>query len=656
MDKFQYTQQNQNANENKRKHDREKSFSPTASQSWIVENIRSIITNKDEDATDELNTTLTSIKTSDLDESQSAEPIHSLAIAQQPKTSALRFPQYAHNYQKPNTCFDSDAENRRACLTETLNQYNDRMLKRALSPEVIHPEAGYSQKAHTHPFSHPYNPHALECNPADFNQQPMFDCNSNRMHNFNEAHLFSDTSVKRKKIVPNAHTSTYHAHMRFDEPKVHDFSFHGQNNLSQASLLNNAFLHTSSRNSSFSSLQANDTLPDASTTPSHLMRILESGLAGHLASNKWASDSNTSFNYGPSNSTLNEDESQILFPLSPFSGDFKSNDFVLGSKAHEAFSFINGKPPKPLSDKSNYLMSQQQQPTHMFHNHQNQGAFYQNNYSQKPHQQNSQYGINLNEPKYNANSNSQKMFKSSSTLFRENKSSQHYVSHSISSDNVSSLRVQDARSSYQSRFSAGSNFDVRANAIDENRFMACVNDTSTCSSDGSSAKETVILHVKNLDYKISADEWKRILSENFKKHCKDVVSVNVVTNADKSLLGVVKLANKDDIRMAISSLHHKKIGYKRLNVNVAFSPNANSPKSKIIALLKSNESTEMPLTRFMELFEIRYNQSITIAELFKLKDVVYISSSKEGQGRTIKLTQKYSQNNLENEVIKPKTI
>jgi hypothetical protein len=57
-----------------------------------------------------------------------------------------------------------------------------------------------------------------------------------------------------------------------------------------------------------------------------------------------------------------------------------------------------------------------------------------------------------------------------------------------------------------------------------------------------------------------------------------IVSVNVVTNSDKSLLGIVKLGNKDDVRLAISSLHHKKIGYKRLNVNVAFTPNSNSPK------------------------------------------------------------------------------
>ena len=91
-------------------------------------------------------------------------------------------------------------------------------------------------------------------------------------------------------------------------------------------------------------------------------------------------------------------------------------------------------------------------------------------------------------------------------------------------------------------------------------------------------KEHIVLHVKNLDYKISADEWKRILLENFRKHCKEIISVNVITNADKSLLGVVKLGTKEDTRLAISCLHHKKIGYKRLNVQVASSLSSNSPK------------------------------------------------------------------------------
>lgn len=49
-----------------------------------------------------------------------------------------------------------------------------------------------------------------------------------------------------------------------------------------------------------------------------------------------------------------------------------------------------------------------------------------------------------------------------------------------------------------------------------------------------------------------------------------------------------------------------------------------------------NVQNEIVLSRFIEIYEERYNQIISIAELFKMKDVVLISKNKEG-GRTIRL-------------------
>ena len=45
---------------------------------------------------------------------------------------------------------------------------------------------------------------------------------------------------------------------------------------------------------------------------------------------------------------------------------------------------------------------------------------------------------------------------------------------------------------------------------------------SSCGQQSGVGKDASVLHVRNLDYKISADEWKRILLENFRKHCKEV--------------------------------------------------------------------------------------------------------------------------------------
>jgi len=72
-------------------------------------------------------------------------------------------------------------------------------------------------------------------------------------------------------------------------------------------------------------------------------------------------------------------------------------------------------------------------------------------------------------------------------------------------------------------------------------------------------------------------------------------------------------------------------------------------RSKIVSLLKTNEQKEMPLTRFISLYEAKYNQSIAINELFNLKEIVQIFH-KDGQGRQIKLIGRNVQANLDSEV------
>lgn len=272
-----------------------------------------------------------------------------------------------------------------------------------------------------------------------------------------------------------------------------------------------------------------------------------------------------------------------------------------------------------------------------------------------------------------------KITKSSTTLFNQDNQSaaqqqkaSHFFPHSTSYDNMSSLSKPNKpmkhftndfmcqsstdfllESSFNNSLNPKSGFYSHNNTMPTNKTLhQSINtqnnntmlNTSNCS--GNSTKDLPILHVRNLDYKISADEWKRILLENFRKHCKEILSVNVITNADKSLLGIVRLATKDDARLAISCLHHKKIGYKRLNVT--FAATNNSPKSKIIALLKNNELKEMPLTRFISLYEAKYNQSIAINELFSLKEIVQIFH-KDGQGRQIKLIGRNFQSSIDSE-------
>jgi hypothetical protein len=51
------------------------------------------------------------------------------------------------------------------------------------------------------------------------------------------------------------------------------------------------------------------------------------------------------------------------------------------------------------------------------------------------------------------------------------------------------------------------------------------NKSSSFQYDSSNNSDQIVLHVRNLDYKISSDEWKRILLENFRKHCKEVIYI-----------------------------------------------------------------------------------------------------------------------------------
>jgi len=69
----------------------------------------------------------------------------------------------------------------------------------------------------------------------------------------------------------------------------------------------------------------------------------------------------------------------------------------------------------------------------------------------------------------------------------------------------------------QQYLNANSATNSLSNSFNQSNKPAC-----QLPSSSSSSNNHIELHVRNLDYKISADEWKRILLENFRKHCKEV--------------------------------------------------------------------------------------------------------------------------------------
>ena len=157
-----------------------------------------------------------------------------------------------------------------------------------------------------------------------------------------------------------------------------------------------------------------------------------------------------------------------------------------------------------------------------------------------------------------------KITKSSTTLFNEVSKSGNYANsnefstftHSTSYDNIGMIKpssVNDINASHGLKFKNKNFYNSQNDGFENSKRIknfsykqnpakpseqfnfnsahfehtssndTSINNTSsTTNGNNNNGKEQIVLHVKNLDYKISADEWKRILLENFRKHCKEV--------------------------------------------------------------------------------------------------------------------------------------
>lgn len=144
--------------------------------------------------------------------------------------------------------------------------------------------------------------------------------------------------------------------------------------------------------------------------------------------------------------------------------------------------------------------------------------------------------------------------------------------------------------------------------------------------------------VSNLDYNISASEWKKILADEFRQHVK-VVGVHMQTLQDNTSVAYVRVSCVEDARSAISQLHRKKIGYKRIHVALVSSESpltVASIRAEVVGLLQEVSGRQLPLFQFIELFEKRFQRRISVSELYQMKDTVDITEQ-EGTGRTVVL-------------------
>ncbi|CAD5122555.1 DgyrCDS10969 [Dimorphilus gyrociliatus] len=165
------------------------------------------------------------------------------------------------------------------------------------------------------------------------------------------------------------------------------------------------------------------------------------------------------------------------------------------------------------------------------------------------------------------------------------------------------------------------------------------------SQQSSSQQPSFELHVTNLDYNISAREWRKILCAEFQQHV-TVLSVEIATQPDNTNIGIVRVPTEENARYAISQLHRRKIGYKRVHVQLVQNENLNTMtdtlKSDIIRLLKDVAGNTLPLFKFIELFEQRHHRSVSVAELYKLRDTVEVWEN--SGGRMISISQTVQMN------------
>ncbi|XP_023231451.1 meiosis regulator and mRNA stability factor 1-like [Centruroides sculpturatus] len=149
----------------------------------------------------------------------------------------------------------------------------------------------------------------------------------------------------------------------------------------------------------------------------------------------------------------------------------------------------------------------------------------------------------------------------------------------------------------------------------------------------STSSSPVELLVTNLDQNIEANEMKKILLSVFREHIM-VLHISMLLQPDGSLKAVVKVPSLQDAQYAISQLHRRKIGFKRLLISYVAtdrSPPLYILRSEVVALLMDIPSKRLPLFKFREIFERRYHRSISVSELYKMKDAVSVVESSMGR-------------------------
>ena len=118
----------------------------------------------------------------------------------------------------------------------------------------------------------------------------------------------------------------------------------------------------------------------------------------------------------------------------------------------------------------------------------------------------------------------------------------------------------------------------------------------------------VELQVTNLDPGIDQREVRQLVSSLFNEYV-SVSGVNIYRQEGGGLGAVVKVGNLQEAQLAISQLHKRKVGTKRISISHLPVDGGSLPRKEVVALLQSVPGGKIQLFKFRQMFEERFRGS-----------------------------------------------
>merc|ERR1712129_20339 len=92
-----------------------------------------------------------------------------------------------------------------------------------------------------------------------------------------------------------------------------------------------------------------------------------------------------------------------------------------------------------------------------------------------------------------------------------------------------------------------------------------------------------------------------------------------------------------EAQLAISQLHKRKVGTKRISISHLPMYVENLPRKEVGALLQSVPGGKIQLFKFRQMYEERFCSNISVADLHRMKEVVTLDEDSTGTGRIVQL-------------------